>query len=54
MKKSDLSHIFIAAMLYLMMQRQAGSFQDNQVYTTIMAILYWAHLLILIFIREDK
>ena len=54
MKKSDLSHIFIAAMLYLMMQWQAGIIQDNQVYTTIMDILYWAHLLILIFIREDK
>ena len=54
MKKSDLSHIFIAAMLYLIMQWQTGSFQDNQVYITIMAILYWAHLLILILIREDK
>lgn len=54
MKKSDLSHIFIADMLYLMMLRQAGSFQDNQVYTTIMAILYWAHLLILMLIREEK
>ena len=54
MKKNDLSHIFIATMLYLMMQRQAGSFQDNQVYITIMTILYWAHWLILIFIREEK
>lgn len=54
MKKSDLSHIFIAAMLYLMMQRQAGSFQDNQVYTTIMAVLYWAHWLVLMLIKENK
>lgn len=54
MKKSDLSHMFIAAMLYIMIQRQTGSFQDNQVYTTIMAVLYWAHWLILMLIKEDK
>lgn len=54
MKKSDLSHMFIAAMLYLMMQRQAGSFQDNQVYITIMTVLYCVHWLILILVKGDK
>ena len=54
MKKSDLSHMFIATMLYLMIQRQAGSFQNNQVYIAIMTVLYWAHWLILILVKGDK
>ena len=54
MKKSDLSHIFIASMLYLMMQQQAGNLQDNQAYTIIMTVLYCAHWVIIRLIKEDK